>query len=107
MSQLLDTIKADLHAGESWFVSEAESVGLFLWNTLKGAFIALGPAEAEIVRVLLSTGVASFGAGKSIEETFTAILNSAKDEEKLLLAKLGTGIATTLIAGLKANITLP
>lgn len=103
MSLLLQTIEADLKAGVSFLETEAESAGLSLWNTLKGVFIALEPMEAQILADILGAAVASAGAGKSIEEIETAALNTAKDEEKAVLIKAGSGITQTVIAGLRAN----
>lgn len=103
-STLLQTIVTDLHAGESWFVGEAESAGLFLWNTLKAAFIALAPAETAILTNLLSGAVVAAAGGKSIEDIETAALSSASAQEQALMVKAGSGVVQTLIAGLKTQV---
>lgn len=99
---LLQTIETDLAAGVSYLEQDAEEAGLVLWNTLKAAFIALEPAEAAILNTVLSNAVTAAAGGKSIEEIETAALNTAKDDEKAVLAKAGSGIVQTIIAGLKA-----
>lgn len=104
---LLQTIEADLSAGVSYLETEAESTGLFLWNTLKGAFVALEPAEAAILTSVLGTAVASADAGQSIEQIETSALNTAKADEQAVLLKAGSGIVQTVIAGLKASTTVP
>lgn len=102
-SVLLHTIKHDLNAGVSWFEHEAEDVGLFLWNTLKSAFIALEPLEGQILMDILSAAVLDAAGGKSIEEIESHALNLATDEQKSVLLKAGSGIVQTVIAGIKAG----
>lgn len=103
MSALLQTIETDLKAGVSYLEQEAESVGLFLWNTLKAAFIALEPAEAQILTTVLGNAVTDAAGGKSIEQIESDALNTATEAEKAVLAKAGSGVVQTIIAGIKAN----
>lgn len=100
-SDLLATIEADLSAGVSYLENEVENVGLWLWNTVKAAFIALEPAEAAVLKAVLQAGVAAAGAGQSIEQIETAVLNTAKGAEADVLAKAGSGVVQTIIAALK------
>lgn len=102
-STLLQTIEADLSAGASYLEAEAAGAGLFLWNTLKGAFIALEPAEAAILTTVLGNAVVQAGAGQSIEQIETAALNTTKSEEQAVLLKAGSGVVQTVIAGIRAN----
>lgn len=97
------TIKADLTAGVSWFETEAADAGLALWNILKGAFVALEPAAADVLVNTLQAAVASAGTGASIEQVETAALNTASADAQAALAKAGSGIVQTIIAGIKAN----
>lgn len=97
------TIKADLTAGVSWFEDEAASAGLALWNILKGAFIALEPATAQVLVDTLTAAVTAAGTGASIENVETAALNTASTEAQAALAKAGSGVVQTIIAGIKAN----
>lgn len=97
------TIVSDLKAGISWLEDEVATVGLAVWNVLKGAFIALEPAEANVLITVLTSAVAQAAAGHTIEEIETAALNLAKAEEQAVLLKAGSGIVQTLIAGIKAN----
>ena len=101
---LWGTILADLSAGETWFATEAETVGLSLWNLLKGAFIALAPGEMTILQDLLTKAVSDAAAGKSIEEIFSDALNLASTEELALLQKAGSGIGLTLVSAIKAKV---
>lgn len=103
---LLSTIVADLKAGASWFEQEASGIGLFVWNTVKSAFIALEPAAAQILMDTLTNAVNGAAAGHSIEQIEQAALNTASTEGKAALAQAGSGVVQTLIAGLRAN-TLP
>lgn len=102
-STLEATIKADLTAGVSWFESEAADAGLSLWNILKAAFIALEPAEADVLVSVANAAVTAAGSGASIETIETAALNTAKTEELAVLAKAGSGVIQTVIAGIKAS----
>lgn len=102
-STLLQTIRTDLAAGMSYLEKEAESAGLFLWNTLKGAFVALEPAEAAILTDVLGTAVGAAAGGKTIEQIETDALNTATVEQKAVLVKAGSGIVQTVIAGIKAS----
>lgn len=97
------TIKADLTAGASWFDTEAADAGLALWNILKGVFVALEPAEAGVLVDVLNAAVTSAGTGASIETVETTALNTAKGDEAAVLAKAGSSIIQTVIAGIKAN----
>lgn len=97
------TIKADLTSGISWFENEAAAVGLGLWNILKNVFIALEPAEAQVLVDTLTAAVTAAGTGASIENIQTAALNTAKTEEMAVLAKAGSGVVQTVIAGIKAQ----
>lgn len=103
-NSLLKTIESDLSAGESWLEHEALDAGLFLWNTLKAAFIALGPVEGQILSSVLSGAVANAAAGQSIEQIETSALNSAVGQEQQVLLKAGSGVVQTVIAGIKANM---
>lgn len=98
------TVKADLSAGVSWLESEAASAGLALWNILKGAFIALEPAEAQVLIDVLTAAVGAAGAGVPIEAVETAALNTAKGAEAAVLTKAGSGVIQTVIAGIKASL---
>lgn len=98
------TIVADLKAGVSWFETEAAEVGLATWNILKGAFIALEPAEASVLINLLTTVVTDLGSGKTIEDVETSALNTAKGAEVDVLSKAGSGIVQVIIAGIKAAL---
>lgn len=102
---LLQTIETDLQAGASYLEQEAEDAGLGLWNILKGAFIALEPAEAQVLTSILQGAVTAAGAGQSIEQIETAALNTAKTDEQAVLTKAGSGIVQTIIAALRANPT--
>lgn len=102
---LLQTIETDLSAGASYLETEAENIGLGLWNIFKGVFIALEPAEAAILTDVLGGAVAAASAGHSIEQIETSALNTAKDEEKVVLMKAGSGIVQTVIAAIRANPT--
>ena len=102
-STLLQTIETDLAAGESFLVQEAEGAGLWLWNVLKAAFIALGPAEVTILQDVLTKAVTAAGTGSSIEQVETAALNTASTDEQAVLLKAGSGVVQTVIAGLKAS----
>lgn len=102
-SLLENTIKADLSAGVSWFETEAEDVGLYVWNTLKSAFIALEPAVAKLVMDVLGGVVADADQSKTIEQIETDAMNTATGEAKQALVTAGSGVVQTLIAGLKAN----
>ncbi len=104
MSSLLQTIVTDLSAGESWLAQEATDAGLFMWNTLKSAFIALGPAEGQLLATVLTNAVAQAGSGATIEQIQTSALNTTVQAEQALLLKAGTGVVQTVIAGIKANI---
>lgn len=104
MSSLLQTIVTDLSAGESWLAQEAQDAGLFLWNTLKSAFIALGPVEGQILSSVLTNAVIQAGSGASIEQIYTSALNTTVQQEQAVLIKAGTGVAQTVIAGIKANL---
>lgn len=98
------TIKADLSAGISWFEDEAAGAGLALWNILKGAFVALEPAAADILVNTLQAAVISAGTGASIENVETTVLNTASTEAQAALAKAGSGVVQTIIAGIKAQV---
>ncbi len=102
-STLLSTIESDLSAGVSYLETEAEEAGLALWNIFKGAFIALEPAEAAILTTVLGNAVTAAGSGQSIEQIETAALNTTVTSEQAVLAKAGSGIIQTVIAGIKAN----
>ncbi|MDE2096521.1 MAG: hypothetical protein KGL39_04685 [Patescibacteria group bacterium] len=102
-SLLLQTIVSDLKAGASWFETEAENVGLSIWNTVKSAFIALEPAAAKVLVDTLQTAVNSAEAGHSIEDIEASALNTATSEGKAALAQAGSGVVQTLIAGMRAN----
>jgi hypothetical protein len=102
-NQLLTTIQTDLAAGVSYLEAEAEGAGLALWNIFKGAFIALEPAEAAILTTVLGDAVAAAGTGASIEQIETQALNTTKTDEQAVLAKAGSGIIQTVIAGIRAN----
>lgn len=104
MNTLLQTIESDLSAGESWFEDNALSVGLFLWNTLKSAFVALGPEEGQILVDALTAAVSGATAGHSIEQIETDALNQATVEQKAVLVKAGSGVVQTVIAGIKVNL---
>lgn len=101
---LLSTIITDLHAGESWFLGEAEGAGLFMWNLLKGAFIALEPAAGKVLLDTLTGAVAGAAAGDSVEQIQTAALNTASSEGKAALVSAGSAVAQQLIIGLRANL---
>lgn len=101
---LLQTIETDLKAGVSYLETEAESAGLALWNIVKGAFIALEPAESQILTTVLGNAVTAAAAGHSIEQIESNALNTASADEKAVLLKAGSGIVQTVIAGIKANI---
>jgi hypothetical protein len=100
---LLQTIETDLKAGVSYLESEAETVGLYLWNVLKTTFIALEPAEAQILTDVVQSAVTAASGGDSIEQIETAALNTATAEQKAVLAKAGSGVVQTVIAAVKAN----
>lgn len=98
------TIKADLTAGVSWFETENGDAGLALWNILKGAFVALEPSVAAVLVDTLTTAVTTAGTGASIETVETAALNTASVEGQAALAKAGSGVVQTIIAGIKAQV---
>jgi len=100
---LLQTIETDLKAGVSFLEEEALEAGLGIWNILKGAFIALEPAEAQILTTVLGQAIADAGAGKSIEQIESRALNTAKGDEAAVLTKAGSGVIQTVIAGIRAN----
>lgn len=102
-NQLLQTIETDLAAGVSYLEHEAEDIGLQLWNSVKAVFIALEPAEAQVLATVLQAAVTAAQGGKSIEEIETSALNTATQAEKAVLLKAGSGISQTLIAALKAS----
>lgn len=106
-SGLLQTIEADLSSGVSWLEHEALDAGLFLWNTLKAAFIALEPAEGQILLNLLTGAVNDAAGGKAIETIATDALNSASAQEKAVFQKAGFGAASVIIAGLNSKFTPP
>lgn len=100
---LLQTIETDLAAGASFLEQEALGAGLFLWNALKGAFIALEPAEAAILENVLTGALTQAGTGASIEQVETTALNTASTQEQAVLTKAGSGVIQTVIAGLRAG----
>lgn len=103
-STLLQTIVTDLKSGVSFLENEAADAGLFLWNTVKAAFIALEPLEAAILKDVLSAAVSAADGSHTIEQIETAALNTAKADQKDVLIKAGSGIVQTIIAGLRANL---
>lgn len=106
-SVLWQTIVTDLHAGESWFAAEAEEAGLFVWNSLKGAFIALGPKAMNLVTDVLTQSVTDAAGGKTVEQIESDAMNTAQGEVKTALLTAGSGVVQTLIAGIKANQATP
>ena len=103
LSTLEKTIATDLKAGVSWFEEETLEAGLALWNIFKAVFVALEPAEGQILIDVLSGAVAELGSGASIEDVETHALNTAKTEQTSVLVKAGSGIIQTVIAGIKAS----
>lgn len=103
LSNLEQTVKADLSAGVSYLEQEALGTALSLWNILKGAFIALEPAAAQLLMDTLAAAVSAAGAGASIEAIETAALNTAIGDAKAILEKAGSGIIQVIIAGIKAS----
>lgn len=103
ISTLLQTIEVDLRAGESWLENEAETVGLFLWNTLKSAFIAVGPVAGKLALDVLSQAVANAEANKPVEGILTDALNTAKGDALGALVTIGKNAGIQIIAGLQAN----
>ncbi len=104
LSTLEQTIKADLQAGVSYLEHEALDIGLTLWNILKGAFIALEPAAAQILMDTLHAAVQAAEAGHTIEQIETAALNTAVGEAKDILAKAGSALVQTLIAAIRGSL---
>lgn len=104
-STLLQTIEADLSFGESWLENEALGGALFVWNLLKGAFIALGPVAGKLMTDVLTQAVQNASAGDSVEQIESAALNTASAEAKTALATAGSAVAQQLIIGIKANMT--
>lgn len=102
-SLLLQTIETDLAAGESWLETEVETVGLNLWNILKGAFVALGPSVGQLVIDTLSAATTAANAGMTIEQVETSALNTAAGEAKAALVTAGSGVVQTIIAGIRAT----
>lgn len=102
-STLLNTIIADLHAGESWLVNEAETDGLAIWNAIKAAFIAIGPAAGKLLMGSLEIAVADAAAGDSIEQIEQAALNTATDGAKSAIKTAGSAATQQLIIGIRAN----
>ena len=101
---LLQTIEADLSAGESWLEDEALGAGLFIWNTLKGAFIALGPTLGNDLVAVLTGAVQNAAAGDSVETIETNALNTASADAKTALQTAGSAVAQQLIIGIKNNL---
>jgi hypothetical protein len=104
-SLLLQTIETDLKAGESWLENEAETAGLYLWNALKGAFIALGPTLGKTLTDTLTSAVTAASENDTIEQIETAALTTATEEGKAAIAAAGSGIVQTVIAGIKSNLS--
>ena len=102
---LLQTIEADLKAGESWLEQEALGAGLFIWNTLKGAFIALGPTLGNDLVAVLTGAVQNAAAGDSVETIETNALNTATADGKAALAAAGSAVSQQIIIGIKNNLT--
>lgn len=101
-STLLQTIETDLAAGVSYLEKEVEGIGMQLWNGFKQIFIALEPAETQVLIDTLTGAMASAGTGASIEQVETAALNTAKTEEQAVLTKAGSAVVQTVIASLRA-----
>lgn len=99
---LLDTIVSDLKDGVSWLEDDVVNVGLEVWNTVKGAFIALEPKLAGDVMTILKSAVAQAESGHTIEEIESAALNLATGDVLGALTTAGSGVLQVLIAGLKA-----
>jgi hypothetical protein len=103
-STLLQTIESDLSAGASWLEQEALGAGLFLWNTLKGAFIALEPAAGQLLVDVLTGAVNNASAGDSVEQIETAALNTASTEAKAALSTAGSAAVKQIIIGIQSNL---
>jgi hypothetical protein len=103
-SSLLQTIEADLKAGVSYLEDEALGAGLFIWNTIKTAFIALEPAAAQLLIDVLTGAVASASAGASVEAIETSALNTAKGDALKAIQTVGSAATQQLIIGIRANL---
>lgn len=103
-SALLQTIQADLSAGASWFGQEALGAGLFIWNSLKAAFIALEPAAAQLLVDVLTGAVTNAEAGDSVEQIEQSALNTASTEAKSAIKTAGSAATQQIIIGIRANM---
>lgn len=103
---LLDTIKADLAAGESWFKKDVEPIALEIWNFVKIPLVALGPAEGQIVIDVLKKALQAATDGTKLEDIATAALNMAKEEERAIFSRVGSDSILALIAGLRVVFKL-
>lgn len=103
-TSLGQTILADLRAGESWLEEEALGAGLFIWNTVKAAFVAIGPKLGQALVDVLTQAVQGAEEGHTVEQIETSALNLAKGDAQTALVTVGSAATQQLIIGIRANL---
>lgn len=102
MTDLIDTIKADISTVEQKFVLGAETVATEVYDILKVAVIFIGSSQAQVVLDLFNKVQTDVTAGKSLEEIETDLLQVASAEELVILKNAGSQLIQGLVAFIQA-----
>ena len=101
---LLQTIEADLKAGENWLEGEAASIGATLWSDIKSLFTTLASKQVQIAYDVLGRLEDDAVKGMSVEEIATDALNRLVGDELTAINGLGTGFQA-IVAIYKHSVT--